>query len=315
MTIWLETIDQKRLACREILSCEITAALDAACDSLRVWLYLPDAPGEVVRIQAEADGQLLFSGLTDRQTAQYDENGFRCFFYARSEAAVLVDNEAEPMTLYCPGTDSVLALTAAPFGFTSSLAPAALQVSFDVTKGMSLYAVLSEFYWAATGKDIWIDSEKCIHPAEPGALYSFAPDTVLQARAIINRAEPISTVDYKSDGDTAYSRHCKSLLAEEAGIRRTRKISLNGTPVWLRKNKAARWIQTAINGYMQAELTLKGLAPAQLCGRVELNSEPLGLSGTYAIQEINRRITQSGSVTELRLGKICNAKEMHYVDQ
>ena len=85
--------------------------------------------------------------------------------------------------------------------------------------------------------------------------------------------------------------------------------------MWLRKNKAARRIQTAINGYMQAELTLKGLAPAQLCGRVELNSEPLGLSGTYAIQEINRRITQSGSVTELRLGKICDAKEMHYVDQ
>ena len=33
MTIWLETIDQKRLACREILSCEITAALDAACEA------------------------------------------------------------------------------------------------------------------------------------------------------------------------------------------------------------------------------------------------------------------------------------------
>lgn len=315
MTIWLETIDETRLPCSQILSAEISAALDAPCDSLSVWFRAESAPQEIVHVQAEQDGRLLFSGLVDRQTAQTDADGFRCFLYARSDAALLADNEAEPMTLYRPGTDSVLAMTAAPFGFTSALAPAALQTEFDITKGMSLYAVIRSFYWAAKGQDIWVDCEQCIRPAEPGEPYTFLPETILQVRAVINRAEPISTVDYKSDGDTAYVRHCKSLLAQEAGIQRVRKVSLNSTPQWLRKNKAARLIQTAANNYRQAELTLRGLPAAALCGQVQLQMPRLGLEGTYMIQEIRRCISPSGSRTELLLSKPCDAKEMHYVDR
>lgn len=315
MMIWLETTGGDRLPCQTVLSCEISAALDAACDSLSVWLHLDSAPPEIVRIRAEENDRLLFYGPVDRQTARWDESGFRCYFYARSEAAVLVDNEAEPMTLYCPGTDTVLALTAAPFGFRSRLEATALQTSFDITKGMSLYAVLSEFYRAAAGKEIWIDAGQCIRPAEPGKKITLAPEKILQACSVINRAEPISAVDYKSDGDTAYIRHCKSQTAEEAGIRRVRKYSLHGTPVWLRKNKAARLVQAAMNGYKEAQLTVAGAAQASLCDRVELHLPALGLTSEYTVKEICRRISKNTDVTELVLAQACDAKEIHYVDR
>src|SRR5699024_3417624 len=98
-----------------------------------------DAVGNLCWIQLmDRAGRVLFAGIVDEQVLSEDGDGITVELSARSRAALLLDNEAQPQIYYMPSLKLLFERHAAPCGFTGYLGrDEVFGGAFTVEKGMS----------------------------------------------------------------------------------------------------------------------------------------------------------------------------------
>lgn len=304
-----------RAVCPEsITSYELVSELDAACDGLRL-RFLNKSVIECSRVKAYDDGgNLVFSGIADRQEGSY-ENGIKSsFVYARSTAAVLVDNEAYPCNYYNPSAEMLCNLNAGGFGFSCRLPAISSEEVYCVSKGTSCFGAVNEYVRAKTGRGIYVNPENeiCIFPGEE-RLRSINDMDVISLKSVINRSEVISRIDYKNNCGDKYNSHFESKTAAGRGIMRRRLVNISALPGWQRAANLENRLKDSLSKLYMAEIVVAGSADIRLYDRMLLNLPELQLCGEYYVCRIVRRKNKNGEAICISLSKKFDGELINYV--
>ena len=120
---------------------------DAPADSLEVKLPAGNGVGTLCGLQClDGQGNLLFEGIVDEQSISEAAQGCWVELSARSRAALLLDNEAQPQAYRMPSLKLLFERHAAPYGFTGYLGnDEVFGGVYTVEKGVSEWQALEGF--------------------------------------------------------------------------------------------------------------------------------------------------------------------------
>lgn len=137
--------------------------------------------------------------------------------------------------------------------------------------------------------------------------------SVISAKSIINRSEPISAVNYKKEFSYLYDCHTYSQLAEKLGFSRQRYVNLAALPSWQRNYKISKMLKDSFKDYKRLEITLKGYVESELLQRFDYSGK-LGDFNDYLLFEKVYSIDENAEQTKLILRKNIDISEVNYVD-
>ncbi|MCM1114357.1 MAG: hypothetical protein NC397_02550 [Clostridium sp.] len=315
MIIKLTTVYGKEIVPDKISEFCFTQSLGVACDSFWAYFYSDKPVDEILRVTAEEKGNVLFAGYCDCQKTSQDENGFKIYFFARSFASVLVDNQAEPFTYNNPSISQLVFSIAKKYGFVSKLPDIASESQYEVSSGTSCYGALSQFVMLLTGDYISVNANKEI------VLLTKSESTVplntydaLSFTHTINRSEPCSQINFKkSFSEGRYRLHTKALISDALHITREQYINLSSLPQWQRENTVLQRLKSSYSDYNIIDVTLAGYVNFSLLQRFDYCLDTLN-DEDYVLTEKKYIFDKNGKRTRLILKKNIDIKEITYVD-
>ena len=315
MKISIFTIANKEYSNLELCEINFTQTAKVACDSLCFYFKSNVFIEEIDRVAAFDGGNLVFSGICDCQKRIETQNGFENYIYARSSAAVLVDNEALPFTYNCPTAVQLWYSLAKDKGFKNCLPQVVSTDKYEVTKGNSCFAAIRQFVELKTGKVMYVTPEnelKCFEKSSD--IKSLNDYKVLSCTATVNRSEPVSRLCVKKlSSDTDYKLNMKALVSDEIGIDRVQYLNLQSLPQWQRENGAINKLKSYFEDYKILEIKVSGFVSDSLYQRFSYKSAG-GQYDDYILTEKKYTLDKNGEVTRLTLKKEIDIKEITYVD-
>ncbi|MCD7873131.1 MAG: hypothetical protein LUG21_07545 [Clostridiales bacterium] len=302
---------------KEIISYEITSEVSAACDGLRLYFNYEsgDFSEEIISVKVYDNEILLFNGFCDKQQITAGKSGTSIFVYARSTAALLVDNEAVPCEYSNPSSRQLCFQNAEEFGFECRLLDVLCEGEYRVLKGTSRFAAVNDFMQMIYGSGIYVSPQNEIKVFKKSSgLKTISEYEIISACRTINRSEVLSGIDYKINSDEKYRYHLNSKFAQEKGIVRKRLINLSSLPAWQRSATAERKIKTAVSNYFSVEITLKGSADIKLFDKVFISINDISVCGEFYVYETVKSKNKNGKTTYLALKKDMEEELLNYVD-
>ena len=120
---------------------------DAPADSFAGVFPLAESLGALTGIRMlDADGELLFDGVTDIQREISSAGGRMLKLAARSRAGLLLDSEAAPQTYSYPSLPMIYARHIGPYGFSGFKGSGRIfEGTMQITKGMSEWQAAALF--------------------------------------------------------------------------------------------------------------------------------------------------------------------------
>ncbi len=299
-----------------IVSYELSREAGAACDGLRLNFIPDDFPPELCGVKAYLGEKLIFNGFCDKQKTTVCETGLQCFVYARSSAALLVDNEAVPCEYNCPSARQLWYSNARELGFSCELPELYSENSYLISKGTSRFGVINDFVKATGGMPIYITPDNVIKVFEKGEKAKSLRDfNIISLSRIINRSEVISDMDCKISASDSYSYRFKSDYASGRGIVRKRLYNLSALPMWQREITAREKIKKSLEEYICAEAVIAGECDLELFDRIEVSFGKKGESEEFFISEIIRSKSGSGEKTAVVMKRNIDGEIVNYVAQ
>lgn len=296
-----------------IISFELISEADAVCDALRLKFCTDGFIDECCAVKAYFNGELVFNGFCDTQKTTVDKSGVSCFIYARSSAAVLVDNEAVPRCYTAPTARQLWLSNAGSLGFECALPQLYSENSYLVSKGTSCYGAINDFVYAVCGSGIYVTPDNVLAVySESDRVKRLSDYNTASLSYTINRSELISDIDYKISSAEPYSHHFTSRLARNAGIERRRLLNLSSLPVWQRELAAKRKLEASLLNYHCVTAELAGICDFRLYDRVEIDSE-LAESGVFTVFEVVKSRNENGDKTTLVMKRKIDGEIVNYV--
>lgn len=315
MNISIFTVDSKEYTSLDLCEISFTQTAGVACDSLCFYFKSDGFIEEINRVTAFDRGNLVFNGFCDCQKRIETKNGFENYIYARSSAAVLVDNEALPFTYNCPTAAQLWYSLAKNKGFKNSLPQVVSTDKYEVTKGNSCFSAIRQFVELKTGRVMYVSPEnelRCFEKSDD--IKSLNDWNVLSCTAVINRSEPLSRLCVKkSNTDTAYSLNMKAQICDEIKVDRVQYLNLQSLPQWQRENGAVSKLKSTFENYKTLELKVSGYFDLALFQRFSYASRN-ALYDDYILTEKKYTFDKNGEITRLTLKKQIDIKEITYVD-
>ena len=224
---------------------------------------------EIARIELQADGRRLFRGICDRQIVGLDSAGCRLTVWARSDAAVLLDNEAIPQEYSCVTLDEMFVKHLAPYGFQSDLEGEGSLLGYQVGKGVSEWEAFSTFSFRLPGRGQRI--------LPNGQAVSAVSRTV-------RRSEVISQVLLRDE----LGRYSTALENEAArGLQILRRRCMIPSAQWTNAAQDARLkMQQSMRERIQWEIELPRLVDWELGDQVSGELAGLAFRGNIVYQEL-----------------------------
>ncbi len=311
MRLELEGVSGEILTVDKFTELCFTQSAGVACDSLWAYFYSDGDIFEISKVRAYENGRLVFNGFCDCQKRTEDSNGSKNYFYARSSACVLVDNEAQGVTYDKPSAKQLSLCNAEKYGFKTNLPDIYSNMKYEVSKGTSCFTAVNQFVLLLTGNCI------CVSPENEISLQLLSDDlksldkyNILSSVAIINRSEPYSQILFKKEySSPQYSMHTESALAMEAGIERTAYINLSSLPQWQRERTVLQRLKDSFSDYKMLEIKVSGFADEVLLQRFNYKTY-----SDYVLSEKRYVCDKNGEYTRLILKKNLDIKEITYVD-
>lgn len=314
MIFELEFTNGTKMCADKVLSYEWLADMDAACDGLRLTFLHGAALGEIYRVYVYEGQARLFCGYADLQKVTEDAQGQVCFVYARSSACLLLDNEAQPISLVQPNSRQLFACFAEAFGFANALPAVSGEGLYLVQKGTTCFGAIHNFMLDYYGKGIYVDPQNVLCAYESGRKITVPRDKVLSAVRITERGAPVSTYYYKIESGELY-RHClQSRALEPAGVVRRRYVNLSAYPAGQREQLLKRKMYAQAKNYNRLELTVEGEWYAPLCAGLR-PLKPQTEEEGYLLYAREIMCTSDGVQTRLRFRKEPDLQEVAYVAQ
>ena len=315
MIIILNTVDNKQITIKDAVEFNFTQSTDAACDSFWATFFVSTAIDEIVEVRVMQNDRIIFFGYCDCQRITRDENGYKVFFYARSCAGILVDNEAEPTTYEKPSATQLVFSVAQPYGFVSKLPEIYSDSLYEVQKGASCFSAINKFVKLLTGKQIYVTPKKeiiCLEKSED--VRELAKYKLLKTSFVINRSEPCSKINFKKQSSNVkYLIHTKSKTCDELRIDRQKYINLSAIPQWQRENTVIDTIKSSFERYKVLEAVVGGYVEEPLNQRYRY-SDDICDYGELVLSEKQYICDKYGARTKLVLRKDIDIKEITYVD-
>ena len=311
--ITLSGVDGEELEVSELLSFELSRSIDAPCDGLRITYLCSEKPFEICAVTVHLDGEKAFCGICDMQRFTAEKKGFRVFAFARSSAALLLDNEAVPMTYYSPCADILFYNEAKRFGFKSKLPELYCSEEYAVTKGTSCYGAINNFVRMLTSKSVSVSADGELFIPDGKGVIELDGERITREERRINRAQPLGKIDYKLSGDSSYTRHYESELLKERKIVRSRKVNISSLPLWQRDYALKNLLKSGAADYVLTKITLDGCKNFALYDRAVYRSSALGGLDGYFLSEITITQDKTGEKTQLTFAKEFDLKEVTYV--
>ncbi|MDE6155871.1 MAG: hypothetical protein K2F67_05470 [Eubacterium sp.] len=316
MKVVVNTLDDSEYVLESLIEINFTQTADAACDCFWTVFKSDDIKGEIVTIRVFDNDKLIFNGYCDTQKISEDENGAEVFFYARSTASLLVDNEAMPFTYNKPTANQLCFTFAEPLGFHSDLPEIVTNQKYEIAKGASCYGAISRFVVLTTGKQIYITPQNSIRLYEKSKdIKSLGKYKILSAKAVINRSEPLSQICFKrAAASVGYKLHTVAEIKNDFKLcERKQYVNLSSLEQWQREYAVLQKLRNSYKDYKILELTVSGYVGEELYQRFSYSSK-IGDFNDYILVEKKYTADKNGSVTRLILKKEIDVKEITYVD-
>ena len=314
MIFELSDINGRLIKAECVASYELISEADAACDGLRLNFIQSGFIGEICTVKGYLEGKLVFNGFCDKQKVSYDKSGYSCFIYARSSAALLVDNEALPCQYSKPSARQLWFSNAKDFGFECALPEVYSENNYLVSKGTSCYGAINDFVSVVYGAPVYVTPENVLTVyKESENIKNLNDYNVVSFSYIINRSEPISAIDYKISSGDDYSYHFKSDYACQMGIKRRRLYNLSSVPLWQREITAEKKIKESLKEYYSVSAEISGECDLMLYDRVTFDFDFTDMKDEFYICEIVRSKSKDGEKTTVVLKKNIGGELVNYV--
>lgn len=302
MSFFLWTVDGKRRKISFPIEFSYLSSVDTPADSLKAVFFIEDPKlwrTEIAQVQVELEGKQLFHGGCDKQVISMGENGCRLTLWARSDAAVLLDNEAIPQEYTHVSLDEIFDRHIRPYGFQNNLGSNAKLPFYRVGKGMSEWEAFSHFCSCAVKKLPYVLGAKvCFLTQGKGSRIILPQNTpILSASETIRRTQAISQVLIR-DSTGRYSGKIENRQAQQAKILRRRCLIPSTQWEWSPKDAEYR-MERSMQGRIQKEVCLAGLMDWELGEQVVLNQPQIYFRGNIVSRELE--FTKSGEFTRLIL--------------
>ena len=316
MKIEIHTVDDSEYVIENAVEINFTQSADAACDCFWAVFKTDKTVGEIVSVRVFDDDKLIFNGYCDTQRISENKNGVEVFFYTRSTASLLVDNEAMPFTYNKPTAKQLCFTFAEPFGFQSDLPELMTEQKYEIAKGTSCYGAVSRFVELTTGKQIYVTPQNRIGLYEKSEkIKSLGGYKILSIRAVINRSEPLSQICFKREASSSgYRLHTAAQSRKDFKLcERMQFVNLSSLEQWQREYSVLQKLKNSYKDYKVLELTVSGYVKDELYQRFSYSSK-IGDFEDYILIEKKYTVDKNGSMTRLILKKEIDVKEITYVD-
>ena len=315
MRIMVKTISNKCFDIDLITELCFTQTVGVACDSLWFKFRKKADVEEIETVKAYNGESLIFNGICDCQKIYHNKDGFECYVFARSTAALLVDNEAEPFTYNCPTAKGLCFSLAKDLGFKDALPDISSNDKYEVAKGTSLYGAIRQFVLLKTGRMIYVSPDNEIRCFEKSdEVKSLNTYRILSLTSIINRGEPVSKIVFKkSNSQSGYCLNMTAKVSNDLKINRVQYINLLSLPMWQREYAVLQKLKSSYDNYKVLEIVAAGYVDDSLYSRFDCELDRI-IYNDYFLTEKKYICDSKGERTALVLKKQMDIKEVTYVD-
>ncbi len=309
------------------ISVEIDQELDVPCDDMTVVFGYSASFPKISRIYALSDKyagdeaaaienqDVIFAGVVDERVTNITVTSAVITVYARSLAALLVDNECVPQSYYCPTAEVIYEKHLKPFGVAllESLT-AKRNGELTVSKGSSHYDVLADFCENFLDTVPRIDSTgvcRLNNTSTNGDLYFDNNSAALLFSGAIgytsltvreNDYSRVSSVAVCSDGSLSYKTIIADEDASESGIVRTRYLNVSDFSEFTLSQADDIITQGIKDSYTVTLKTGESLVNT-LGFTAHINSDICDCEG-LAVSEIHYTLTADKQETEIKLRRV-----------
>lgn len=287
------------------VSFQLSRAVDSPADGLEAVFPLSRDLPPLCRVKAQLPGGIQFTGEVDEEERTASPKGETLALSARSDGALLLDNQALPQRFDSPRLRDVYQRYIAPYGFPLRGFGNPRLSSYRVSKGESEWEAFCGFCEGALGTRPYLNPQGEIEPQRPsgGRLYQLGDGGLPYLSLTLGweRSRVLSKICIRS-GEGYYTSAVTSPRAEALGVRRKQYWI---PPDEYERNPQAgadRLLEDAFARYRRAEVLLPDLLPFSLGDRFAIR-DPMGEETGYYPREIRWEGSASGIFTRLYLRK------------
>ncbi len=322
--IFAGVCEGKTVALPKPISVEIEQELDVPCDEMTVVFPYTASFPKISRIYALNDEfaddvesaienkEVVFAGVVDERVASVTISSAVITVYARSPAALLVDNECVPQSYYCPTAAVICEKHLKPFGIAlADSMTVRCGGELNVSKGSSHYDVLADFCEKFLGTTPRIDSTGTCYWDNTmcgGELAFCASGAASRADRSVgftsitvreNDYSRVSEVGVCSDGSLNY----KTVIADDdalsSGITRTRYLNVSDFSEFSLSQADDIIAEGIRDSYV---ITLKtGESLVNTLGFTAAVRSEICNCGGFVVSEVHYTLTSDKQETEIKL--------------
>lgn len=289
-----------------VLTASWKSELDVPADSLVLsCVYDGEIFTQADRISAYDGEKLIFEGQIDELSRIVNGKGTALKLSARSAAAALLDNEAEPLTYRNPTATLMYYKHLKPFGFTDvELDQTPLIGCFRIDKGMSQWQALDLFCRTRYGAKLRVSGNGKVYLRgyKNGKTVRFGGDGISYYSITENkcRYKLISEIKLKVSDRAGYLSSMKNPNPECENIKRIRYVNAiaennslaTADNILEKSNRDSRYIK----------LTFGGCRTDILGAAATVEDRELGVISGLTVRKINYTLGKNGEQTTVVLG-------------
>lgn len=278
------------------------SSADTPADSLKA-TFLIDEPEkwkkEICDIEVFLDEKKIFEGGCDRQVVSLGEKGCILTVWARSKAAVLLDNEAIAQEYAQVSLDEMFDRHIKPYGFINDLGVTGRTGAYRVGKGMSEWEAFSKFCRRVVKRTPYIHGKEVAFLTHGRGTKVISPQKypIRKVSNVICRDKIISEVLIRDKG----GQYRTKVQNKKAGsLKICRRRCLIPSPEWaLTVEDAHLKMKQSMEGRNFWEVELCGLFDWEVGTEAVLTMPKLYLKGNIVSRELG--FNQKGAYTRLRV--------------
>ena len=293
----LKDIYGKETLLKNPLKVSFVSSDDAPADRLTVTFAVKENVQPVLSVEVLDGLKRIFYGYADTQTDEQTINGIILTVSARSQACILLDNEALPQTYRMISMSDLMERHFVPLGFGKFKGTSkTFDDEFVISKGMSEWAVLAEFCRRFVGTSPKIDCNGLIDISgeNSGKSVYISSNRCISKKHTIKRHLLISEIMVRAESGNGYVMPFKDSFAQNLGIQRKRYLNTADSKS-LSPLSAEKIIENAENKYEQVTLDVSGCILCTVGTSLILDNE----DKNYMIKEIHYSLNANGEHTTI----------------
>lgn len=268
----------------------------AAADALTVVFACDLCDRDFASVVVEHEETIIFSGIVDEQTETQTAAALLLEITARSRAALLLDNEAQPQVYHKPSMDELFRRHIEPLGFADYIGEnKILNGEMSITKGMSVWQALAVFQAYCGGTEPLIRADGALDVSDSREVQTviLSSNIIIKKSHTKKRCAIISKVYMRGRNGAGYEIETENPLAQRLNICRVRYLNAANT-VSTSLDSGTRLIGQGNNAYEYTELTCAGCVLCPVGTKIIIDGQ-----GSGTLTALTYRKSMSGENTDL----------------